>query len=190
MKPRFFASQAAFRKWLDANHDRADELLVGFHKVDSGKGGLTYKEALDEALCTGWIDGVRRRIDDDSYSIRFTARRANSIWSQVNIRRMDELIAMNAVKPEGLRAFEARDPERTKRYSYEVRNRGLSAEYEQQFRSNQNAWSYFAAQPPWYRRTSSWWVMSAKKEETRARRLATLVELSAKGEWIPALRRP
>ncbi|HKO02942.1 MAG TPA: YdeI/OmpD-associated family protein [Thermoanaerobaculia bacterium] len=190
MKPRFFTSQAAFRKWLDANHDRADELLVGLRKVGAGKAGLTYKQALDEALCFGWIDGVRRTIDDESYSIRFTPRRARSIWSQVNIRRMNELIAAGVVKPEGLRAFEGRDETRTKLYSYENRTRGLDVEYERQFRANAKAWKYFEAQPPWYRRTSSWWVMSAKKEETRARRLATLIDVSAKGEWIAILNRP
>jgi uncharacterized protein YdeI (YjbR/CyaY-like superfamily) len=190
MKPRFFASKAAFRKWLDANHDRADELLVGLRKVGARKVGLTYKQALDEALCFGWIDGVRRTIDDESYSIRFTPRRARSIWSQVNIRRMNELIAAGVVKPEGLRAFEGRDETRTKLYSYENRTRGLDVEYEQQFRANANAWKYFEAQPPWYRRTSSWWVMSAKKEETRSRRFATLIDVSAKGEWIAVLKRP
>jgi uncharacterized protein YdeI (YjbR/CyaY-like superfamily) len=190
MKPRFFASQAAFRKWLDANHNRADELLVGLRKVGTGKVGLTYKQAVDEALCVGWIDGVRRTIDDESYSIRFTPRRARSIWSQVNIRRMNELIAAGVVNPEGLRAFESRDEARTKLYSYENRTRGLDVEYEQQFRANAKAWKYFEAQPPWYRRTSSWWVMSAKKEETRARRLATLIDVSANGEWIALLKRP
>jgi len=189
MKPRFFASQAAFRKWLDANHDRADELLVGLRKVGTGKVGLTYKQSVDEALCAGWIDGVRRSIDDESYSIRFTPRRARSIWSAVNIRRMHELIALDLVKPEGMRAFEARDEARTKLYSYENRTRGLNADYEAQFRANAKAWQYFEAQPPWYRHTSSWWVMSAKKEETRARRLATLIDVSAKGEWIASLKR-
>jgi uncharacterized protein YdeI (YjbR/CyaY-like superfamily) len=181
MKPRFFTSQAAFRKWLDANHERATELLVGLWKVDSERGGLTYKQALDEALCAGWIDAVRRRIDDESYSIRFTPRKAKSYWSEVNVRRMKELIAEGVVKPEGLRAFEARDPGKTKQYSYEERTRPLAPEYEHQFRANRKAWTYFESEAPWYRRTASWWVMSAKREETRARRLAELIERSAKG---------
>jgi uncharacterized protein YdeI (YjbR/CyaY-like superfamily) len=190
MTPRFFASQAAFRKWLDANHDRKTELLVGFWKTDSGKGGLTYKGSVDEALCAGWIDGVRKRIDDESYSIRFTPRKKKSIWSQVNIRRMNELIADGVVKPEGLRHFEARDEKLTKRYSYEERMRPLDAAYEQEFRKNKAGWTYFEAQPPWYRRAASWWVMQAKKEETRTRRLATLIERSAEGVWIGPLKRP
>jgi uncharacterized protein YdeI (YjbR/CyaY-like superfamily) len=187
MKPRFFTSQAAFRKWLDANHERATELRVGLWKVDSERGGLTYKQALDEALCAGWIDAVRRRIDDKSYSIRFTPRKAKSYWSEVNVRRMEQLIADGVVKPEGLRAFEARDPEKTKQYSYEERTRPLAPEYEQQFRANRKAWTYFESEAPWYRRTASWWVMSAKREETRARRLAELIERSAKARRLAQL---
>jgi uncharacterized protein YdeI (YjbR/CyaY-like superfamily) len=181
MTPRFFATQQEFGEWLDANHDRATELLVGFYKTGSGKGGLTYKQALDEALCIGWIDGVRKSLGAESYTIRFTPRRAKSIWSQVNIRRVHELIASGAMKPPGLRVFEARDEALTKRYSYEQRAQPLAPEYEAQLRANADAWAHFEREPPWYRRVASFWVMSAKRVETREKRLKTLIERSAKG---------
>jgi len=179
MQPTFFATPAAFRRWLERNHEKADELLVGFWKKDSGKPSITWPESVDEALSFGWIDGVRRRIDDESYSIRFTPRRRGSIWSAVNIKRATELTALGRMAPAGLRAFAARDEKKSAIYSYENRPRELAPEYEKRFRANKEAWEYWTAQPPGYRRVVTYWVMEAKKEETRARRLAQLIDDSA-----------
>ena len=179
MQPTFFATPAAFRRWLERNHEKADELLVGFWKKDSGKPSITWPESVDEALSFGWIAGVRRRIDDESYSIRFTPRRRGSIWSAVNIKRATELTALGRMAPAGLRAFAARDEKKSAIYSYENRPRELAPEYEKRFRANKEAWEYWTAQPPGYRRVVTYWVMEAKKEETRARRLAQLIDDSA-----------
>jgi len=184
MKPTFFPTPAAFRRWLEKNHEKATELLVGFYKRDSGKPSITWPESVDQALCFGWIDGVRRRIDDVSYSIRFTPRRRGSIWSAINIRRATALTEEGLMSPAGLRAFEARDEKKSAIYSYENRPRTLPPEAEKAFRANKKAWEYFNAQPPWYRRVATHWVVSAKKEETRARRLATLIADSAAGRRI------
>jgi uncharacterized protein YdeI (YjbR/CyaY-like superfamily) len=150
---------------------------------------MTWPESVDEALCFGWIDGVRRRIDDESYSIRFTPRRVKSIWSAVNVRRMEELIALGRVHPSGLKVYEARDPAKTNLYSFERESVAFSPELEAAFRANEPAWSFYQSQPPWYRKTSCHWVMSAKKEETRLRRLETLIEDSANGKAIKELTR-
>jgi uncharacterized protein YdeI (YjbR/CyaY-like superfamily) len=191
MKLLFFATPSAFRKWLNGNHARARELWVGFHKRDSGRPSITWPESVDEALCVGWIDGLRRRIDDDSYAIRFTPRKPTSIWSSVNTRRMGELIRAGRVQPAGLKAFELRSAEKSALYSYEQRE---SAQFDeasvQQFRAQEVAWKYFQAQAPWYRKTTTYWVMSAKKEATRQRRLAQLIEYCSKGRTIPQLARP
>ena len=189
MKPQFFPSPAAFRRWLGGNHAKVRELLVGFYKKDSGKGGLTYKEGVDEALCFGWIDGVRRRWDETRYTIRFTPRKARSIWSAVNRKRARELEAQGLMAAAGLAAFHGRDKRKQNQYSFENRGRGLDPVYQKTFRANRPAWAYFQAQPPWYQRTSSWWVISAKQETTRARRLAALIEQSAMEEWIGPLKR-
>lgn len=184
-KPRFFKSQAEFRNWLEENHDQAKELLVGFYKKGSGRAGITYPQALDEALCFGWIDGVRKSLDDASYTIRFTPRRPGSIWSAVNIEHVRRLTEQGLMKEPGLRAFQDRDPKKTERYSYEQRKTvSLDPVYEERLKANDKAWSFFQAQPPWYRRVTQWWVMSAKKEETRARRLAALIESSERGERL------
>jgi uncharacterized protein YdeI (YjbR/CyaY-like superfamily) len=188
VKPTFFATPAAFRRWLEKHHDKKPELLVGFRKRDSGKRSITWPESVDQALCFGWIDGVRRRIDDESYSIRFTPRRRGSIWSAVNIKRAKELIELGLMKPSGLQAFEARDEKKSAVYAYENRPRELAPEYEKQFRANKKAWEFFSAQPPWYRRVTIYWVMEAKKEETRARRLATLIADSAAGRRIRGIK--
>ena len=179
MKPTFFATPADFREWLARHHDSATELLVGFHKKGSGRPSMTWPESVDQALCFGWIDGVRKRIDDESYTIRFTPRKARSIWSAVNIRRANELKELGLMQPAGLRAFEQRSEERSARYSYENAPAGLPAEFERKFRAQKNAWKYFSEQPPGYRRVAIYWVMSAKKEETRERRLAVLIDDSA-----------
>jgi len=184
MRPRYFATAAAFRRWLEENHATAAELLVGFRKVDSGKPSMTWKESVDEALCFGWIDGIRRRIDHESYSIRFTPRRPRSIWSAINTRRVAELDAEGRMAPAGLAAFRARDPARTELYSYEARNPALAPELEAELRASPAAWRYFQDEAPWYRRTASHWVMSAKKEETRRSRMATLIADCAAGRRI------
>lgn len=189
MEPKFFKAASAWRKWLEKNHDKKTELFVGFHKVSSDNPSITYRQALDEALCFGWIDGVRRG-GDTTYTIRFTPRRAKSIWSAVNIKRMGELKAEGRVHAAGLAAYEARDPERQKRYSFENRDAALSAADEKAFRAHKEAWKSFSAFPPSYRHPAIWWVVSAKKPETRERRLATLIDDSAAGQKIKPLRPP
>ena len=181
MKPRFFSSPAQFRQWLERNHDRESELLVGFHKKSSGKKSVTYSEALDEALCFGWIDGVRKNLDETSYTIRFTPRKPRSIWSNVNVNHVERLIKEKRMHASGLEAYARRDPERTGIYAFENRPKELVPEYEKLFRAKKTAWEFFEKQPPSNKRTVIFWVMSAKKEETRLRRLAQLIENSAKG---------
>jgi uncharacterized protein YdeI (YjbR/CyaY-like superfamily) len=177
----FFKTAAQFRKWLAKNHASAPELVAGFYKRDSGRGGITYPEALDEALCYGWIDGVRRRVDGESFAIRFTPRRPRSIWSAVNLRHIERLKKDGRLAPPGLAAFAARDPKRSGLYSFENRPRGLAPEYEKRFKANPHAWAYWQSRPPSYQRTACFWVMSAKKEETRERRLGELIASSAQG---------
>lgn len=188
-EPKLFKTAAAWRRWLEKNHDKAGELIVGFHKVASGKPSVAYREALDEALCFGWIDGVRRG-GETTWQIRFTPRRPKSIWSAVNIKRIEELKALGRVHPAGLAAYEARDPERQKRYSFENRDAKLSAAEEKAFRANKEAWASFSAMPPSYRHPATWWVVSARREDTRARRLATLIADSEQGVRIKPMRRP
>lgn len=184
MKPTFFESPAAFRKWLEKNHEKQSELLVGFYKKDSGRPSITWPESVDQALCFGWIDGVRRRIDDESYSIRFTPRRPGSIWSAINIAKVAELEKQGLMRPAGRKAFEKRREDRSRVYSFENPERQLSPADEKRFRAKKKAWKYFSEQPPGYRRVALHWVTSAKREETRARRLATLIEDSAHGRRI------
>ncbi|HEX2270739.1 MAG TPA: YdeI/OmpD-associated family protein [Pyrinomonadaceae bacterium] len=181
MKPRFFSSPEKFREWLEKNHARENELLVGFHKKASGKKSITYPEALDEALCFGWIDGVRRNVDETSYSIRFTPRKPKSIWSLVNVRHVERLTKEGRMAEPGLKAYALRDAKRTGIYSFENRPREFSPEYEKKFRANKPAWEFFQKEPPSIRRTCIFWVMSAKKEETRLRRLEQLIDSAAKG---------
>ncbi len=190
MKIQFFKSQAAFRKWLASHGSKESEIEVGFYKVGSGKEGLTYKQAVDEALCAGWIDGVRHAIDAVSYRQRFTPRQRSSTWSQVNLKRVKELEAAELMTERGLEVLRNRDPRAQNRYSFENRDKGFSPAQRRTFLENPKAWAYYEAQPPWYRRVSAWWVISAKKEETRDRRLGTLIATSRKGDWIPGLKRP
>jgi uncharacterized protein YdeI (YjbR/CyaY-like superfamily) len=188
-RPRFFATPEAFRVWLEEHHESETELLVGFYKRDSGKPSITWPESVDEGLCFGWIDGVRKGIDEVSYTIRFTPRKARSNWSAINVKRIAELTALGRVRPAGLAAFEKRAAERTGIYSYENRKSAvLDKSAEQQFRRNKKAWAYFQAQAPSYRNLAIWWVVSAKKEETRRSRLATLISDSALGRKIPSQR--
>ena len=189
MNPIFFATPADFRAWLEANHAPADELLVGYYKVGTGRPSMTWPQSVDQALCYGWIDGIRRRIDDESYCIRFTPRRSGSNWSLVNVRRAMELSEQGLMTPAGLAAFEARDPAKTQAYSYESRPDALPADYEALFREDAAAWVYWEAQPAHYRRGTVQWVISAKREATRRKRLATLIEDSAAGRWIALYRR-
>jgi uncharacterized protein YdeI (YjbR/CyaY-like superfamily) len=190
MDATYFASPEALRDWYAAHHDEATELLVGFHKRHTGTPSVTYQEALDEALCFGWIDGVRRRIDDDRYTIRFTPRRLGSIWSAVNIKRVGELTELGRMHLAGQKAFNERDPARTQQYSNEQANLQLDPAYEAEIKANPNAWDFFQSQPPSYRKPATWWVMSAKKEETRRKRLATLIEDSAAGRRVAPLTPP
>ena len=187
MKPTFFSSAAEFAAWLDFEGAKAGELWLGFFKKQSGREGMTYREALDEALCSGWIDGLRKSIDATCFMVRFTPRKRRSIWSAVNVRRAGELTKAGRMKAAGVAAFERRQAGPAP-YSFESEPRALDAAAEKILRASPRALAFFAAQPPSYRRMTSFWVMSAKKEETRDRRLRILVESSEKGAWIPALR--
>jgi uncharacterized protein YdeI (YjbR/CyaY-like superfamily) len=184
MRPRFFRSPLEFRAWLDRHHATAQELLVGFHKKGTGVPSMTWPESVDEALCVGWIDGVRHRLDERRYTIRFTPRRPASIWSVVNTRRMAVLTREGRMRPAGLEAFRGRDPNRTALYSFERDPAVMPATLLREFRANRRAWAYFEAAPPSYKRVATHWVVSAKKDETRLRRLATLIGCSARGERL------
>jgi uncharacterized protein YdeI (YjbR/CyaY-like superfamily) len=182
--PTFFETAAALRDWLAVHHEKVPVLHVGYHNKGSKRPSVTYPESVDEALCFGWIDGVRHNVDAESYTVRFTPRRAGSVWSAINTRRALELIQAGRMRPSGLAAFEARDEQMTQLYSYGRDSGSLEENYTAQFKANAAAWSYFEAQAPSYRRTASWWVMSAKQEETRLRRLATLIEDCAAGRRV------
>ncbi|HEX6935555.1 MAG TPA: YdeI/OmpD-associated family protein [Actinomycetes bacterium] len=189
--PQFFATPADLAAWFEAHGDTAAELLVGYWKKGTGRLSVTWAESVDEALCVGWIDGIRRRIDDHSYSIRFTPRRNGSTWSQVNIRRVAELTEQGRMRPAGTAAFMARRDDRSGVYSFEQRHEArLDQAAEATFRADELAWAFFTAQPPSYRRTAVWWVVSAKQQATRDRRLAQLVADSRAGLRIKELRRP
>ncbi|HSU16543.1 MAG TPA: YdeI/OmpD-associated family protein [Longimicrobium sp.] len=188
-EPVFFATPEEFRAWLEMHHQDAAELLVGFWKKGTGKPSLTWPESVDEALSFGWIDGVRRSLGGEAYTIRFTPRKARSTWSAVNVRRAAELIAEGRMRPAGLKAFEARSADKTAIYAYEQRHDDLAEPYAGELRANAKAWEFWRSQPPWYRKTASWWVASAKKEETRRKRLAALIEHSANHRPIPQLDR-
>lgn len=185
----FFETPSEWRAWLQKNYNKAEELWVGFYKKDSGKPSITWPESVDQALCFGWIDGVRKSLGDISYVIRFTPRKPRSTWSMVNVKRVKELSKLGLMHPTGLAAFDRRDEEKSKLYSYENRTRGLGNAYENKLKANKKAWTFFQSQPPWYQRTSGWWVMSAKKEETRLKRLAVLIKDSESGKTILQLTR-
>ena len=182
--PIFFKSQSEFRRWLAKNHAAQSELWLGMYKKASGKGGITYKEALDEALCYGWIDGVRKSLNDEAFVQRFTPRKAKSYWSAVNTKRAQELITEKRMAAAGLKAFEARDRALTARYSFEREAPEFEPAQVKRFRANKAAWTFFAAQPPGYRRLMTFYVTSAKKEETRAARLEKLIASSAAGRRL------
>ena len=188
-EPRFFKSQSEWRKWLEKNHAKATEQVVGFHKANSDEKGITYKEAVDEALAFGWIDAVRKG-GDLTWSIRFTPRKAKSIWSAVNIKRVAELKAEGRMHAAGLAAYEGRDLKLQKKYSFENPDARLSAADEKQFRADRKAWANFEKMPQSYKHPAVWWIVSAKQEATRERRLATLISDSAAGRKVKHLRRP
>ena len=191
MESTFFPTPTELRSWLEQNHGTARELWVGFYKTASGRPSITWPEAVDQALCYGWIDGVRKGLDEISYMIRFTPRQARSMWSTVNVKRVGELIEMGLVRPPGLEAFQQRAGERSGVYSHEQGHAvQLGEDYEKRLRANQQAWTFFQMQPPSYRKAAIWWVISAKREETRLRRLATLIEDSQHGQRVGPLASP
>jgi len=184
VKIKYFKSASEFRRWLEVNHGRRYELWVGFYKKDSGKGGLTYAEAVDEALCFGWIDGLKKRVDELSYTHRFSPRKRRSNWSRINILHAERLKNAGRMTPAGLEAYAAREPERSGVYSFENAPRKLAAADEKQFKSDKTAWEFFQRQPPGYQRLAIWWMVSAKKPETRARRLSHLIAESRNARRI------
>ena len=191
MQPTFFATPDKWRAWLARHHATTAELLVGFYKRDTGRPSITWPESVDHALCYGWIDGVRKSLGAESYTIRFTPRRPGSTWSKVNLKRVEELEALGLMEPAGRAAHAARTATKSGIYSYEQRAEArFTPEQERAFRRNRKAWAYFQAEAPWYRRTATYWVVSAKREDTRAKRLATLIADSAAGRRIGQLERP
>ena len=184
MKPRFFATPAQFRSWLAKHHKAAGELLVGFYKKDSGKPSMTWPQSVDEALCFGWIDGVRKRIDDESYSIRFTPRKPTSIWSAVNIKKIYDLTQQGLMQPAGVEAFQKRTENKSKIYAYENEPAELSAELKKKFKANKKAWNFFATQAPSYQKTIVHWIMRAKQETTRTSRLEKTITKSEKQQRL------
>ncbi|MGA3243206.1 MAG: YdeI/OmpD-associated family protein [Bacteroidota bacterium] len=188
-KPTFFATPEAFRQWLKKNHASATELWVGFHKKATGKPSITWPESVDQALCFGWIDGLRKSFNSESYVIRFTPRKPTSTWSAVNSKRARQLTRLGLMQPAGKKAFEARDAKKSNLYSFERKRVTLGTVFEKQFRANQRAWEFFQSQPPWYRKIVTWWIVSAKQETTRQRRFATLISDSSSGIRIAPLRR-
>jgi uncharacterized protein YdeI (YjbR/CyaY-like superfamily) len=184
MEVLYFPSAADFRSWLTQHHADAKELWVGYYKKGSGQPSLTYPESVDQALCFGWIDGVRKNVDKQRYTIRFTPRRPGSAWSAVNLQRLQELIALGLVQPAGMQAFKQRQASRSGVYSYENRSAELAEPYAARFKQNPVAWEFYQAQPPYYRKTVNWWVLSAKKEATRLNRLETLIAECEAGRRI------
>jgi uncharacterized protein YdeI (YjbR/CyaY-like superfamily) len=182
MKPVFFPKPADFRKWLEANHESEKELLVGYYKVNSGKPSITWSQSVDEALCFGWIDGVRRSIDDISYCIRFTPRNPNSIWSAVNIGKAEELIKNGLMQESGHVLFRNRKTERSELYSYENKPESLPPDFEKIFIASKNGWEFFKKQPPSYKRTIYFWILSAKRKETQLSRLNVIIAKSEEGK--------
>ena len=187
MKVTFFESAEAMEEWLEENHSTVTELWIGFFKKGSGRAKISYQEALDAALCFGWIDGLRKSIDDVRFKIRFTPRKARSIWSAINIKRAGELEKLGRMKKRGLAEFHGRDLERMNKYSFEQKSCELSAALEKKFRANAAAWRFFQKQPPGYRRVATWWVISPVREETKLRRLSTLIDDSANRRRIGAV---
>ena len=189
-KPLFFKHPSEFESWLEKHGLSEPELIVGFYRKSTGKPSLTWPESVDVALCFGWIDGIRKRIDDESYQIRFTPRRRNSIWSARNLERIEVLIAEKKLRPQGLIAYENCDREKAKQYAYEQEHVQLRSEYKRELKNNKAAWNFFQNLAPSYQRPSIWWVESAKQEATQRRRLNKLIELSEQNKVLPQLLRP
>lgn len=184
LNPKFFKTPSDFRKWFEAHHAGSKELWVGFYKKGSGKPSIDWPESVDEALCFGWIDGIRKSIDEESYMIRFTPRKPSSVWSAVNIANASKLIKQKRMRPAGLKAFEVRKENRSGIYSYEQRSAELVEPYLGKLKRNRPAWEFFQSQPAGYRKQMNWWVVSAKQEETRLKRLDQLIEASAQERRI------
>lgn len=182
MNPKYFSTKEEFRKWLEENHKTETELFVGFYKKGTGKPSMDWSESVDQALCFGWIDGVRRRIDDESYCNRFTPRRPTSGWSRINIKKMEDLQKSGEMTPAGLAVFNARNKSKDESYSYESGFPELSVDLEKEFKANNDAWEFFQKQPPSYRKPRIHWINSAKQEETRISRLRKLIKLSGEGK--------
>lgn len=190
-KPIFFATPAEFRAWLEKHHQNAREQWIGFCRKDSGRPSITWPESVDEALCFGWIDGLRKTIDAHSYKIRFTPRKTPSNWSAINVWRAQELIRQNRLQPAGMKAFELRSPQKSGVYAYENRQSAvLNKAAAKEFRSHRTAWKFFQQQPASYRKTAIWWVVSAKGTETQQKRLDTLIADADAKRRIKLLRRP
>lgn len=190
MQPNFFKTQKDLRKWFEENHNKLDEVWIGYYKKATGKPSITWPESVDEAICFGWIDGIRKSIDEERYMIRFTPRKKNSNWSTVNIEKVKKLTKLGKMKPEGIEAYKRRKEHKSKVYSYEQKIIQLDKSYEDKFKKNKKAWKFFNEKlAPSYKKSSIRWVMSAKQEKTRLTRLEVLVDSSAKGERIPLLKR-
>ena len=187
--PTFFSTQSDFREWMKKNHNLEKELWVGYYKKATKIQSITWPESVDEGLCFGWIDGIRKSIDEKSYKIRFTPRKSTSIWSAVNIKRIQQLMEVGLVMPEGLAAYERRRENKSEVYSYEQRKADLPAEYQKLIKKNKKAWEFWNKLAPSYKKATTWWVVSAKKEETRLRRLNILIESAEQGLKVPPLRR-
>lgn len=190
IKPIFFAKQSDLRKWFKQNHNKLTEAYIGYYKKDTGKPSITWPESVDEALCVGWIDGVRKSLGEESYMIRFTPRKKTSIWSAVNIKRMGELLEMGLVNEQGKAAFEKRTENKSNVYSFEQGDIKLDKTQEATFKKNKKAWTFFETQPPSYRKPATWWVISAKQDATKAKRLDQLIADSEAGQRLKHLTRP
>lgn len=184
MKPKFFSTQKDLRMWFEKNYDKESELFVGFYKVSSGKPSVNWSQSVDEAICFGWIDGIRKSINEESYMIRFTPRKPNSNWSAINIKKVEQLTKLGLMKTAGIAAFEKRKEKNSEIYSYEKRDEKFSTDFLKQLKSNKKAWAFFSSQPPYYQRVTQHWVMSAKQEATRIKRLHILIRDCAAGEKI------
>lgn len=189
MEVLFFENPTAFREWLSQNHDKEQELWVGYYKKATQKPSMTWSESVDQAICFGWIDGIRKTVDEGSYKIRFTPRRPNSIWSNVNIKKVEELTKQGLMMPTGLAAYEKWKEKNSRGYSYEQKNATLAPEYLAQIKAHPQAWAFFENLSPSYKKTSIWWIMSAKRKDTQLRRLKILIDSSTQGLKIPALRK-
>lgn len=190
MTPIYFETQNHFRHWLEKNYDKITELWVGYYKLDSGKPSMTWSQSVDLALCFGWIDGLRKSIDSESYCIRFTPRKSTSTWSGINIQKVDEMIKLGLMHPAGIAAFEKRKELKSEIYSYENKPEKLTSEYEILFKSHTKAWDFFQLQFPSYQKTALYWIMSAKQEPTRLKRLSELISNCETGLKIKLLRKP